>query len=68
MLGGLLRRLAGIGFRRGMGSGNRMWLALGILSWFVARSKEKRNDPPALYCETLRPGESIAVRVLDPPR
>jgi hypothetical protein len=65
---GLLRQLAGIGFRRGMGSGNRVWLALGILSWFAARSKEKSKDPPALYCETLRPGESIAVRVLDPPR
>jgi molybdopterin converting factor small subunit len=50
---GLLRQLAGIGFRRGMGNGNRIWLALGVLSWFAARSKEKSKDPPALYCETL---------------
>jgi hypothetical protein len=65
---GLLRQLAGIGFRRGMGNGNRIWLALGVLSWFAARSKEKSKDPPALYCETLGPGESVAIRVLYPPR
>ncbi|HYH52457.1 MAG TPA: hypothetical protein VEG38_23165 [Acidimicrobiia bacterium] len=64
---GLLRRLATLGFRRGMG-GNRIWLALGVLSWFAARAKEKSDNPPALYCETLRPGESVAIRVLDPPR
>ena len=65
---GLLRQLARLGFRRGMGDGNRIWLVLAILSWFAARSKEKSEDPPARYCETLQPGESIAIRVLDPPR
>ena len=65
---GLLRRLSRLGFRKGMGGGNRVWLALGILSWFAARAKEKGKDPPSLYCEVLKPGEAIAVRVLEPPR
>jgi hypothetical protein len=64
---GLLRQLARVGFRKGMGGGNRVWLALGILSWFAARSKEKGKEPPPLYRETLKPGEAIAVRVLEPP-
>lgn len=65
---GLLRGLARLGFRKGMGGGGRSWLALGVLSWFVARSKEKSKDPPPLYREVLAPGESIAVRILKPPR
>ena len=65
---GLLRGLARFGFRKGMGGGGRSWLALGVLSWFVARSKEKSKDPPPLYREVLGPGESIAVRILKPPR
>ena len=68
MLGGLLRQLARLGFRKGMGAGNRVWLALGILSWFAARSKEKGKDPPPLYREVVKPGEAIAVRILEPPR
>lgn len=64
---GLLRRLARLGFRKGMGGGGRAWLALGVLSWFAARSKEKDKEPPT-YREVLRPGESIAIRVYEPPR
>jgi hypothetical protein len=65
---GLLRRLARLGFRKGMGGGGRAWLALGVLSWFAARSREKSKEPPPLYREVLAPGESIAIRVLPPPR
>ncbi|HMC41262.1 MAG TPA: hypothetical protein VKI19_16485 [Acidimicrobiales bacterium] len=64
----LLRRLASLGFRKGFGGGGRAWLALGILSWFVARSREKGKEPPPLYREVLAPGESIAVRIFEPPR
>lgn len=63
----LLRKLSRVGFRKGMGGGNRVWLALGILSWFAARSKEKGKHPPPLYREVLKPGEAIAVRILEPP-
>ena len=64
----LLRKLARIGFRKGLGGGGRAWLALGLVSWFAARNKEKGNEPPPLYREVLSPGESISIRILDPPR
>ena len=64
----LLRRLASLGFRKGFRGGNRVWLAVGLLSWFVARSKEKGKEPPPAYREVLAPGESIAIRIFKPPR
>ena len=64
----MLRSLARIGCRKGLGGGGRAWLALGVVSWFAARTKEKGTDPPPLYSEVLSPGESIAVRILKPPR
>jgi hypothetical protein len=66
--GGLLRTLARLGFRKGFAGGGRAWLAVGIVSWYVARNKEKSSDPPPLYREALSPGESISVRILRPPR
>jgi hypothetical protein len=63
----LLRRFARLGFRKGMGGGGRAWLALGLLTWFAARSREKSKEPPPLYREVLAPGESITVRILKPP-
>ncbi|HEY0398319.1 MAG TPA: hypothetical protein VGF00_08020 [Acidimicrobiia bacterium] len=63
----LLRRLSRLGFRKGMGGGGRAWLALGLLSWFVARNREKSKEPPPNYREVLSPGESIAIRIFEPP-
>ncbi len=63
----LLRRLARLGFRKGMGGGGRAWLALGVVSWFAARSKENSKEPPS-YREVLGPGETIAIRTFEPPR
>ena len=63
----LLRRLSRLGFRKGMGGGGRAWLALGLLSWFVARNREKSKEPRPLYREVLSPGESIAIRIFEPP-
>jgi len=65
---GLLERLAGIGFRKGLRGGSRVWLAVGVLSWFVARNRVKAKEPPPAYREVLGPGESIAIRIFDPPR
>jgi len=65
---GLLRTLARVGFRKGLGGGGRTWLALGMVTWFMARNKEKSKEPPPLYREELAPGEGIAVRILEPPR
>ena len=39
-----------------MGGGGRAWLALGLLTWFAARAKEKGKEPPPLYREVLRRG------------
>jgi len=64
----LLRKLARVGFRKGLGGGGRAWLALGLVSWFAARSKEKGKEPPPVYREVLSPGESVSVRILEPPR
>jgi hypothetical protein len=64
----LLRRLSRLGFRKGMGGGGRAWLALGILSWFVARNREKGKEPPPAHREVLSPGESVAIRIFEPPR
>jgi len=63
-----LRWLARLGFRKGFKGGNRVWLAVGVLSWFVARNREKSKEPPPLYREVLSPGESIALRIFEPPR
>ncbi|HVW35540.1 MAG TPA: hypothetical protein VHL53_23615 [Acidimicrobiia bacterium] len=63
-----LRRLQRLGFRKAFSGDGRVWLALGILSWFVARNREKAAEPPALYREVLSPGESIAIRIFKPPR
>jgi hypothetical protein len=65
---GVLRQMSGIGFRKGLRGGNRAWLALGVVSWFWARQREKSRNPQPLYREVLRRGESIAVRILEPPR
>ncbi len=65
---GLLRRLARVGFRKGFTGDGRAWLALGLLSWFMARSKEKGDEPPPAYREVLGPGESVTIRILEPPR
>ena len=64
----LLRRLQRLGFRKGFSGDGRFWLAVGILSWFVARNREKAAEPPPLFREVLAPGESIAVRIFKPPR
>jgi hypothetical protein len=63
----LLRQLARLGFRKGLGGGGRAWLALGLVSWFAARSKVKGKEPPPLYREVLAPGEGITIRILEPP-
>ena len=46
----ILRSLSRLGFRKGMGGGGRAWIALGALTWFAARAREKsRKDSPPLH-------------------
>ena len=68
-MSGLLKSLARIAFRRGMGGGSREWLLVGVLSWLVGRIREKAEaPPPVVHREVLEPGETISVAVYDPPR
>lgn len=65
----LLRTLARLAFRRGMGGGNRDWLAFsalfGVLGWIRKRAEA---PPEVVHREVLDPGESIEIRVFEPPR
>jgi hypothetical protein len=68
-MSGLLKSLARLAFRRGMGGGSREWLFFGLLSWLVGRAKERSEaPPPAVHREVLGPGEEICIAVYDPPR
>jgi hypothetical protein len=65
----LLKSLARLAFRRGMGGGSRDWLLVGVLSWLVGRVKERSEaPPPVIHREVLEPGETISIAVYDPPR
>jgi hypothetical protein len=67
-MSGLLKSLARLAFRRGIG-GSREWLLLGVLSWLVGRAKERADaPPPVVHREVLEAGETICVAVYDPPR
>ncbi len=68
-MSGLLKRLARVAFRRGMGGGSREWLLVGVLSWLLGRIREKAEaPPPVVHREVLERGETISVAVYDPPR
>jgi hypothetical protein len=66
---GLLKSLARLALRRGMGGGSREWLVVGVLSWLVARMREKAQaPPPPVHREVLGPGEIACIAIYDPPR
>jgi hypothetical protein len=68
-MSGLLKSLARLAFGRGMGRGSREWLLVGVLSWLVARMREKAEaPPPTVHREVLEPGEVVSIAVYDPPR
>ena len=65
---GLLRTLARMAFRRGLG-GSREWLfmsaLLGVLGWI----RKKQEEPPeVIHREVLSPGDSISIELYEPPR
>ncbi len=68
-MGRLLKSVASLAFRRGMGTGSREWLLVGVLSWLVGRAKERAEaPPPVVHREVLGPGEMISIAVYKPPR
>ena len=59
----LLRSLARLAFRRGVGAGGRHWMALGVLTWLAARARDKASEPPkVLHREEL---ESLTDAIVD---
>ena len=67
-MGGLLRTLARVALRRGLGGGSRDWLflsaVLGVLGWI----RRKQEEPPeVIHREVLAPGETISVQLFEPP-
>jgi hypothetical protein len=68
-MSGLLKTLASLAFRRGMGAGSRQWLLLGAVSWLASRAKERSEaPPPVVHREVLEPGETISIAIYKRPR
>jgi hypothetical protein len=68
-MGGLLKTLARLAFRRGTGAGSRQWLLLGAVTWLAGRARERAEaPPPVVHREVLGPGETISIAVYKPPR
>ena len=68
-MSGLLKRLARSAFRRGMNSGSREWLFVGVLSGLLGFARQRSKAPAkVVHREVLQPGESICITVLEPPK
>lgn len=68
-MSGLLKSLARMAFRRGMGKGSNGWLALGALVGLMGWARKKGEGPPkVLHREVLSPGEQVHISVFEPPR
>ena len=64
----LVRTASRLALRRGMKAGSREWLmtgvVLGLASWTRKRAADQKDR--VLHRETLQPGESLSIRVIDP--
>jgi hypothetical protein len=68
-VGGLLRTLARLAFRRGVRGGSREWVFLSVAFGLLGWARKRAEAPPkVLHKESLGPGESICIEVFDPPR
>ncbi len=66
---GLLKSLARLALRRGMGKGSNGWLAFGALMGLMGWARKKAEEPhKVLHREVLRPGEEVSISVYEPPR
>jgi hypothetical protein len=63
----MLKSLARIGLARGIG-GSRGWLALGLTAGGLRMVRRAmKREPEVVYCEELRPGQSLVIQHLPPP-
>lgn len=58
----MLKNLVRIGFARGIG-GSRAWLAVGVTAGGLRLARRAlKREADVVYCEELRPGQSLVVR------
>lgn len=60
----LLRRLAAIAVRRGIGAGHRWWFALALGALLLARAR--RREHPVIASWAISPGEKVVVQLHHP--
>ena len=58
----MLKNLVRIGFARGIG-GSRAWLTVGITAGGLRMVRKAiKREPDVVYCEELRPGQSLVIQ------
>jgi hypothetical protein len=58
----MLKSLVRVGFARGIG-GSRGWLAVGVVAGGLRMlRKMAKREPDVVYCEELRPGQSMTIQ------
>ena len=58
----MLKNLVRLGFARGIG-GSRAWLAVGVTAGGLRLVKRAlTRDADVVYCEELRPGQTVTIR------
>ena len=58
----MLRTLRRIGLARGVG-GSRAWLAVGLTAGGLQLVRRAvKREPEVVYCEELRPGQSMVIQ------
>ncbi len=58
----VLARLQRVGVRRGLFGTSRAWTAIAVGSFTLRRLKKlAKREPQIVYCQELKPGESILI-------
>ncbi len=58
------RRLMRLAMSRGMAGGSLAWFAIAAALWSLVRAR--RDPPPRVEKLRLRPGDHLAISVIDP--
>jgi len=60
-LAGYTREALRVGMRRGLGEGNRLWFAIGVVAGGIRLFQWMARPTPSFLTEVLEPGESIII-------
>jgi hypothetical protein len=64
----LLTYLRKNGLHRGLLGGSRPWMIVGGAAWGLRLlQRAAGNEPRVVYCEELKPGETVVIRHEPPP-